>query len=134
MRIQVFLLLFIAQLLTMPAYADDEVVEDEIRYLDMKPAIVTNYGGAGRMSYIKVEVSLQVDSQEEFTAVFHHFPLIRHELVMLFGHQTDETVAIGDPREAIRTQALAKIKAVMMEEEGDEMVDDLLFSSFFVQR
>ncbi|MEH6357934.1 MAG: flagellar basal body-associated FliL family protein [Pseudomonadales bacterium] len=136
MKIRVFLLLLMAQLLVMPAYAEDEpeVVEDEIRYLDIKPAIVTNYGGPGRMSYIKVEVSLQVDSQEEFTTVFHHFPSIRHELVMLFGQQTDESIAIGEPREAIRAEALAKIRAIMMEEEEAEMVDDLLFSSFFVQR
>lgn len=136
MKIKVFLLLLMAQLLVMPAYAEDEaeVAEDEVRYLDIKPAIVTNYGGPGRMSYIKVEVSLQVDSQEEFTTVFHHFPSIRHELVMLFGRQTDESIAIGDPREAIRAEALAKINAIMMEEEEAEMVDDLLFSSFFVQR
>lgn len=136
MKIRVFLLLLMAQLLVMPAYAEDEAeaVEDEVRYLDIKPAIVTNYGGPGRMSYIKVEVSLQVDSQEEFTTVFHHFPSIRHELVMLFGRQTDESIAIGEPREAIRAEALAKINAIMMEEEEAEMVDDLLFSSFFVQR
>ena len=136
MKIRVFLLLLMAQLLVMPTYAEDEAeeVEDEVRYLDIKPAIVTNYGGPGRMSYIKVEVSLQVDSQEEFRTVFHHFPSIRHELVMLFGRQTDGSIAIGEPREAIRAEALAKIKAVMMAEEEAEMVDDLLFSSFFVQR
>lgn len=136
MKIRMFLLLLIAQLFLMPAYAEDEVEEgaDEIRYLDIKPAIVTNYGGPGRMSYIKVEVSLQVDSQEEFQTVFHHFPSIRHELVMLFGRQTDETVVAGEQREILRAEALAKIQAIMMEEEEANMVDDLLFSSFFVQR
>ena len=136
MKIKVLLLLLMAQLLVMPAYAADEaeMVEDEVRYLDINPAIVTNYGGSGRMSYIKVEVSLQVGSQEEFATVFHHSPSIRHELVMLFGRQTDESIAIGEPREAVRAEALAKVRAVMMEEEEAEMVDDLLFSSFLVQR
>ena len=59
--------------------ADAESFED-VRYLDIKPAVVTNYGGVGRMSYIKAEVSLQVGSQEDFQKVFHHFPSLRHSL------------------------------------------------------
>lgn len=135
MKIRIFLLLLITQLFVMPAYAEEEVVEEEeVRYLDMKPAIVTNYGGPGGMSYIKVEVSLQVDSHEEFQKVFHHFPSIRHALIMLLGRQTNETIAAGEPREALRAEALAQIQAIMMVEEEEKMVDDLLFSSFFVQR
>jgi len=135
MKIRVLLLLLLAQLLIMPAQAEEtEIEEEEVRYLDIKPAIVTNYGGPGRMSYIKVEVSLQVDSHEEFQAVFHHFPSLRHALVMMLGRQTDTSMTAGEAREALRAEALAELKAIMVVEEGEEMIDDLLFSSFFVQR
>jgi len=139
MKIKILLLFLLAPLLASPVYAEDEeegeVVED-VRYLDIKPAVVTNYGGVGRMSYIKAEVSLQVGSQEDFDAVFHHFPSLRHSLVMLLGQQTDATIAAGAPREALRQQVLADMRAIMAEEEdgGKDMIDDVLFSAFFVQR
>ena len=136
MKIRVLLLFLLAQLLVVPAQAEEEaeVVKDEVRYLDIRPAIVTNYGGPGRMSYIKAEVSLEVNSHEEFQMVFHHFPSIRHALVMLLGQQTDESIVAGEARDQLKTQALAELRAIMVAEEGEEMIDDLLFSSFFVQR
>lgn len=135
MKIKVFLVFFLAQLLVFPVQAEEDVEEaPEIRYLDMKPAIVTNFGGPGRMKYIKAEVSLQVDSHEEFQTVFHHFPLLRHTMVMLLSRQNDATIAAGEAKEQLRLAALAELQAVMQTEEGEPMIDDLLFSSFFVQR
>lgn len=132
------LLLIPLLMLSGHSYAQDEggVDLDEVRYLDIKPAVVTNYGGVGRMSYIKAEVSLQVTSQQSFQKVFHHFPSLRHALVMLLGQQTDATIAAGAPREALRQQVLAEMRAIMKEEEegGENMIDDVLFSAFFVQR
>ena len=55
---------------------------------------------------------------------------------MLLGQQTDATIAAGAPREALRQQVLAEMRAIMKEEEeeGEDMIDDVLFSAFFVQR
>lgn len=143
MKFRILLMFLLAPLLSFSSlsYAEDEdadaaAIEEDVRYLDIKPAVVTNYGGVGRMSYIKAEVSLQVGSQEEFQKVFHHFPSLRHALVMRLGQQTDATIAAGAAREALRQQVLADMKAIMEEEEegGEEMIDDVLFSAFFVQR
>jgi len=139
MKFKILLMFLLVPLLATPVYAEDEeegeAVED-VRYLDIKPAVVTNYGGVGRMSYIKAEVSLQVSSHDSFQKVFHHFPSLRHSLVMLLGQQTDATIAAGAAREALRQQVLADMRAVMEEEEegGEDMIDDVLFSAFFVQR
>jgi len=138
MKFKILLMFLLMPLLASPVYAEDEEGEEEVdvRYLDIKPAVVTNYGGVGRMSYIKAEVSIQVESQDDFEKVFHHFPSLRHSLVMLLGQQTDATIAAGAPREALRQQVLANMKAIMKEEEedGEEMIDDVLFSAFFIQR
>ncbi|EGG98163.1 ABC transporter2C ATP-binding protein [gamma proteobacterium IMCC2047] len=142
MKFKVLWLFLLAPLLAFStvSYAEDEDADaeslEDVRYLDIKPAVVTNYGGVGRMSYIKAEVSLQVGSQEDFQKVFHHFPSLRHSLVMLLGQQTDATIAAGAPREALRQQVLAQMRAIMEEEEegGADMIDDVLFSAFFVQR
>lgn len=138
MKIKVLLLCLLAQMLALPALAEDENEEAEpvaeIRYLDITPAIVTNFGGPGRMKYIKAEVSLQVDSAHEFDTVFHHYPSLRHTLVMLLSRQPDDSIAAGEAKEQLRLAALAELQAVMEAEEGETMIDDLLFSSFFVQR
>ncbi|MEZ5523506.1 MAG: flagellar basal body-associated FliL family protein [Pseudomonadales bacterium] len=135
MKIKILLMFLLAQLLVLPAQAEEEAEETpEIRYLEIKPAIVTNFGGPGRMKYIKAEVSLQVDSHEEWQAITHHILALRHTLVMLLSRQTDATIAAGEAKEQLRQTALAELQAVMEAEEGEPMIDDLLFSSFFVQR
>lgn len=138
MKVKILLLFLLAPLLASGVYAADEedALLEDVRYLDIKPAVVTNYGGVGRMSYIKVEASLQMGSQEDFQTVFHHVDYLRHALVMRLGQQTDATIAAGAPREALRQQVLTDMKAVMAEEEegGEDLVEDVLFSAFFVQR
>lgn len=136
MKLKLFVFLLLVPLLSLSARAEDKPEEnvDETRYLDLTPPLVTNYGGPGRMKYIKAEVSLKVDSQEEFRAVMHHAPLLRHTMVMLLSKQTDESVGTLQGKEQIRLDALKATQAMMQAEEGDAMIDDLLFSTFFVQR
>ncbi len=136
MRLKLFVPLLLTLLFSLPAFADDkeDVNVDETRYLDLAPALVTNFGGPGRMKYIKAEVSLKVDSQDELRAVMHHKPLLRHTMVMLLTRQTDETVGSKEGKEKLRLEALAATQAMMEAEEGKPIIDDLLFSTFFVQR
>ena len=136
MKLKYLVLLLFAQLLSLPVLAEEKVegAADETRYLELSPPLVTNYGGPGRMKYIKAEVSLRVDSQDEFRAVMHHVPLLRHTMVMLLSKQTDESVGSQESKEQLRLEALAATQAMMQAEEGKPMIDDLLFSTFFVQR
>lgn len=106
-------------------------------YLPIKPPFVVNYGGAGRLKYIKTELSVRLADTTSANAVRHHLPFIRNNLVMLFASQTDETMSSQEGREALRSAALEEIKAVIKSEESEEVAEgviDVFFNSFIVQR
>lgn len=104
-------------------------------YLDLKPAIITNFGGPGQIHFLKAEIALRVGKNPEHgTAVQHHMPQIRHTLVMILSRQTDATLSTMQGKEQIRQEALAAVQKVMQDEEGAPLVEDLLFNNLIVQR
>jgi flagellar protein FliL len=104
-------------------------------YLDIKPAIIANFGGVGPIHFLKAEIALRVGkNQDNGIAVQHHLPQIRHTLVMLLSRQTDETLSTMQGKEQIRQEALGAIQKVLQEEEGKPLVEDLLFNNLIVQR
>ncbi len=124
------------------AIAQDEPEETEAskapeatQYVDLKPAFVVNYGGAGRLRYLKTEISLRVAAGPEgASAIRHHMPYIRHTLVMLLSRASQEDLSSMEGREMLRQEALEAVREVLVEEEGEQQVVDLLFNSFVVQR
>lgn len=104
-------------------------------YLDIKPALITNYGGPGPIHFIKAEIALRVGKDpEESIKVAHHMPQIRHELVMLFSRQTEDSIATMEGKEQLRKDALTAVQKIITAEEGKPIVTDLLFNNFIVQR
>lgn len=104
-------------------------------YLDIKPALITNYGGPGPIHFLKAEIALRVgQNPEEGNKVAHHMPQIRHELVMLFSRQTEDSIATMEGKEQLRKDALTAVQKVVTAEEGKPIVTDLLFNNFIVQR
>ena len=84
-------------LLAGPALAEDEEGTEptnETRYIELTDsnAFITNYGGPGRIRYLQAQVTMQVESQDDFRSVMHHVPSIRHAIVMLLNKQTDDSV------------------------------------------
>jgi flagellar protein FliL len=104
-------------------------------YIAVTPALVANYGATGAIHYLKADVALRVTGGPVAqSAVMHHMPYVRHVLVMLLSDQTEESLATMEGKEKLRQDALVQVQKVMQEEEGKPLVDDLLFSSFVVQR
>lgn len=103
-------------------------------YIPIKPPFVVNYGGAGRLRYIKAEVALRLDSPDAANSVRHHLPYIRNELVMLFASQTNESIASQEGKELLRQEALQAVREVIQREDGQEGIVDLYFTSFLIQK
>jgi flagellar FliL protein len=96
--------------------------------------IIANYGAeAGRLRFVKVDITLRVELGGE-NPVVHHMPALRHELVMLISRQTPESIASMEGKELMRQEALEAVRNVLVAEEGDQKIADLLFNSFVVQR
>ena len=110
--------------------------EDELRYLELQPTFVTNFGyeESGRLSYLKADVSVRITSHEGETALKYHLPLLRDALVLLLSRQAESTVASSEGREQLRQDALEELNALITEEEGEPYIKELFFTNFILQR
>lgn len=115
---------------------DGEAIPATAIYIPLKPQFVVNYGGAGRLRYLKAEVAVRLADAETANAVRHHMPYIRNNLVMLFAGQTNETIGSQEGKEAMRRDALEEVRKVLKQEEGiaPEAVVGLYFNTLFIQK
>lgn len=133
-RILIMVTAFIALSLTAEVQAQDEAKDEKSIYIPLKPPFVVNYGGVGRLKYLKAELSVRVNSTEAANSVRHHLPYIRNNLVLLFSKQSDADLDSQAGKEALRQQALAEIIAIIEVEDGQTGIVDLYFENFVVQR
>lgn len=120
----------------MPVYAlaeDDENEEGETpasKYMEIEPAFVTNFGGADRLRYMKVEVTLRVTGAEGETQVNHHLPYIKDALLNLFAIQTSQSIGSAEGKEKLRQDSLKQVANALIAEDDESYLEDLLFTSF----
>jgi flagellar FliL protein len=103
-------------------------------YIPMKPSFVVNFGGPGRLKYIKADITVRVKDTVTANQVRHHMPFLRNNIVLLLSAQTDEAIDTQQGKEILRQAALEEVHSVMAAEEGDSGVVDLYFDNFIVQR
>ncbi|HEY3699080.1 MAG TPA: flagellar basal body-associated FliL family protein [Spongiibacteraceae bacterium] len=138
MRLFIIRLLLISIAVITGAYASEEAEGEKAsvssEYFEIKPALITNYGGPGPIHFLKVEISLRLDKDAEASSlVMHHMPHIRHELVMLFSRQSEDNLATMQGKEQLRQDALSAVQKVLETEEHKKLVGDLLFTNFVIQ-
>jgi len=114
---------------------DEAAAAPKVQYFDLEPPFVTNFGqSTSKLKYIKASVAIRASGMAGVTAVQEHEPAVRHEIVMLLSSLTEESISSGGGQEAIRQDALSRVQAVLEEKTGASQIDDLLFTSFVVQR
>jgi flagellar FliL protein len=135
--IRMLMVVILGVLLSSTVYAQEEGAEGAVEpssvYVDLIPAFVVNYGGVGKLRYLKTSITLRVDAGVGQTHIRRHMPYLRHKIVMLLSSASDEDMSSMEGRELLRQNALAAVREVLMAEEGEQHVTDLLFSSFIVQ-
>lgn len=132
-------MILVLTLAVAPQLAAEEAIADEdreVRYVPLQPAFVTNYGYTenGRLKYVKTDISVRVSSQKAEMAARYHLPALRNALVLLLSQQDEAAVSTGGGREILRAQALGELNVILEREEGQAMIDDLMFTNFVVQR
>ncbi len=122
------------------AMAEDEDSDGEegdtvqSTYIEVQPAFVTNYGGADRLRYMKVAVTLRVLGVEGEEQVNHHMPYIKDALLGLFAVQTSSSIGSAEGKEELRQQALTSVSTILEDEDKTSYLQDLLFTSFVAHR
>lgn len=113
--------------------AEAEPIKAVALYANLSPDFVLNYKVDGRGRFLKIAISLLTREQAVVDAVEQHMPLLRNELVMLFGAAEFDTLKSAEGKEALRSDALKAIQAIMQKEIGKPGVEQVLFTDFVMQ-
>ncbi len=107
-----------------------------VRYVELKPTFITNFGvsDSGHLRYVKADVTVRVSNKDAEFATRYHLPALRDSLVLLLARQDESTISSTAGRETIKAEALQELREILEREEGTPHIDDLMFTNFIVQR
>ncbi|MEX0740042.1 MAG: flagellar basal body-associated FliL family protein [Pseudohongiella sp.] len=105
-------------------------------YYNLGPSFITNYDGAGRLKYLKTDVSVRIQPGSA-PVLERHLPYIRNRLVTLLSKQLEEDLTSIRGKEQLRADAISEIKQSLDLLEGpgaSSQIINLYFTSFVIQR
>lgn len=136
MRFSAFFMALALMVLFVPAgvvVADDEVSLSDTFYIPLKPAFVTNYGGPGRLKYLKADMTLMVQGESTQQIVETQLPLVRNTIVLILSRQNENNVVTSAGQERIRQQLLQALQEAFTREVGQPLIAEVLFTNFIYQ-
>jgi flagellar FliL protein len=106
--------------------------ESTVGYFGFEPDIITNYIGQSskKLGYVRVTVDLMLNDTANIAIVEHHTPLLRDALVEILSKESEEQIKSLNGREKIRADCAAKLKSLLKEETGQEIIRDVLFTKY----
>ncbi|WP_289029479.1 flagellar basal body-associated protein FliL [uncultured Paraglaciecola sp.] len=131
-------LLIIASLLILMGYQSSTFAQEQARktyaYFSLEPDIVTNFistnTSSRKLGYVRVSIELMLNDPEYLEAAEHHSPLLKAAVIEIFGRQSAEKVTALTGREDIRRTCLEKLRELMLEETGSEMINEVIFTKY----
>lgn len=104
------------------------------QYVKLDPPFVVNFEAKGLMRFLQVTVEVMTRDPETKDIMEKNNPMIRNDLIMLFGSQTYDAISTREGKEKLRTDALATVGKIIEAEGGDQKkVEQLYFTSFVMQ-
>ncbi len=105
-------------------------------FVRITSGVVINYGAPSinRLKFAKVGLSVQVGSIESSEIVEYHLPLLKDSIIMMLSGYPEVQIRSAKGKEAIRVAALEKMQTLMEREEGDPVIEEVLFDNFVIQR
>jgi flagellar FliL protein len=95
---------------------------------------VANFEAKGQMRFLQVSVEIMTRDPVTADLIKLHDPMIRNDLLMLFGNQQYESISTLEGKDKLRGAALAAVAKVVGAEGGDpKKVEQLYFTSFVMQ-
>ncbi|HEY6641011.1 flagellar basal body-associated FliL family protein [Povalibacter sp.] len=103
-------------------------------YVKLDPPFVANFEARGAMRFLQVSVEVMTRDVATADAIKQHDPIIRNDLLMLFGNQSYESISKPEGKEQLRAQALEAVRKIITEQGGaGAKVEQIYFTSFVMQ-
>lgn len=110
-----------------------EVVAPPV-YLALDPAFVVNFDSGDTARFLQVSVQIMSRDPATVEMLKANDPVVRNNLLLLFGNQKFADLSTRAGKEALRTQALASVREVIAAAGGHpEKLEAVYFTSFVMQ-
>ena len=114
--------------------AKEKVPKGPAVYVKLDPPFVANFEAKGQNRFLQVSVEVMTRDPATADLIKLHDPMIRNDLLMLFGNQQYENISTREGKDKLRLEALALVGKVIAAEGGNaKKVEQLYFTSFVMQ-
>lgn len=136
LRLLTLVLMFCSLIISSGSFAaDDEEEQPEEKqkavYYSLSPSLIANV--QGKAKYARCDVQFMAKGEESIAEIQLHSPALRHELLLLLSDQQGKELKTPKGKESFRKAALKAVQKVIKDMTDKELIEDLFFTSFFVQ-
>ena len=116
---------------------DTEEVVEELRgdpsYIDLKPAFTVNLDPEDPVQFLQISIQILTFDSSVAEEVEKHKPLIRNNLLVLFGQQKSADLRSVEGKQTLQQQVLDTVQSVINERGSGGEVDSIYFTTFVMQ-
>jgi flagellar FliL protein len=103
-------------------------------YVALDPPFVVNFEGDQLVRFLQVTVQIMTRDPATVELLKANDPVVRNDLLLLFGNQKYEVLSTRDGKEKLRTEALAAVRHVVQGANGSaDHIEQVYFTSFVMQ-
>ena len=110
-----------------------EVARDDASYIDLKPPFTVNLAPDDPVAFLQVSMQVLTFNDDVAEELEKHKPLIRNNLVVLFGKQISAELRAPEGKERLQKSALDTVQSVINQHGSGGEVDNVFFTSFVMQ-
>lgn len=104
------------------------------QFVVLDPPFVVNFEASTSARFLQIAVQLMTREPHMVEILERNSPIIRNDLLLLFGNKQVEEVSTNEGKEALREAALAAVRAIVAAEgEKPEAIEAVYFTSFVMQ-
>ena len=105
-----------------------------LEFITLEPAFVVNFEADQAVRFLQIEVRLASRDPETIEMLKHNDPVIRNDLLLMFGNQDYREIATREGKDKLRRQTLAAVRRIVQNEGGEAAkVEGVYFTSFVMQ-
>lgn len=104
------------------------------QYVALDPPFVVNFEADQQVRFLQVTAQLMSRDAATIELLKTNDPVVRNDLLLLFGGQKYSVISTREGKEALRTQTLAAVRKIVAAAGGKpEKVEAVYFTSFVMQ-
>jgi len=110
-----------------------EVSRDDASYVELKPAFTVNLAPEDPVGFLQISMQVLTFNDDVAEELEKHKPLIRNNLLVLFGKQSSAELRAPEGKERLQKSALETVQSVINKHGSGGEVDNVFFTSFVMQ-